>query len=247
MSDNESDGKRSDDNDLPTSYTCQSELCKLSGFPGSGPAEKMFNLPVNPARSTVEELAQRIRCAKCAEEIAQEKGKKLYEPGCGTYPLHFTLGQIKMAKLLPSGPTFREVKVREQVEEQDYASWALGSQRQRQSAQRQERAAAYAREYMTLDFNKGGIARMPQTVEVGDRHYCGIPREVGCCGGDETVVRFLVVCGVKVGICTEASRAFLDVAHANPQDDRSRRLLWTESESTTEAVAATWSGKDQEE
>ncbi len=244
---NESDRKRDDQKDVPASYTCQSELCRLSGFPGSGPAEKMFNLPVNPGRATAEDIASRIRCAKCAEDIAREKGKRLYEPGCGTYPLHFTLGQIKTTKLLPSAPSFREVKWQEQAEQDDYAAWAERSQKRRQSEERHRRALAYAREFLAMSFSQENLARMPQPVEANDIHYCGLPRDIGCCGGDERVVRFLTVCGLKVGICGEASRAFLEVAHEHPVDDRRRRLLWTEDEAKAEAAAAAWSGDTDQE
>ena len=244
MKDEKSNGQRNGEGAAAASdtYVCQGDLCRLIGTPGSGPAEKMFNLPCNPAKVSPEELLKRVRCRRCAERVAEENEKRLFEPGCGTYPLHRTLAQKTAAETLPKGPDFREIRQRADA---DYLSWVESRSRNREMAARHDRAAAYAREFLELGYGEYELCLMPNPVFVNGAHFCGLPREVGCCGRDKPVDRFLTICGEVVGICRAASEAFLDVQRAHAADNRAKRLLWTADLAKAEAIARKWSDEEK--
>lgn len=63
-------------------FTCNGDGCLVTER-----AAEMFNLSCDPLRTTMQELRQKVRCRRCAEDIARKRDKRLGEPGCGVYPL----------------------------------------------------------------------------------------------------------------------------------------------------------------
>jgi len=208
---------------LPESFTCNHELCRISGRPNIGTADDMFNLPCNPRKLKPEQLLALVVCRRCAGIIASDLGLHVKEPGCGTYPLKHTLALMKEAKDAPK-VDYREKRLRD---EQDYVAWILSRQKEREEAEAVKKLAPYAERFAFHAHETEASGWLPQAVEINGNHFCGLPREIGCCSGEQPAERYIGVRGQVVGICRVAALAFLRSYREHPQDGSYAKLLST--------------------
>ncbi len=226
---------------LPESFTCTHELCRISGRPNIGTADDMFNLPCNPRKLTVEKLLTLVVCRRCAGIIASDLDLHVKEPGCGTYPLKHTLTLMKEAKSSPPRVDYREQRLRA---EQDYVSWILKRQKEREEADLAKKLLPYAEKLALQAPDAPAASWLPQAVEINGRYCCGLPRDAGCCRGDQPVERYIGVRGQVAGICQNAATAFLRCYREHPYDARFAKLLSTRDLDKAKEMAASGSVTD---
>ncbi|MFA6603863.1 MAG: hypothetical protein WCT10_03405 [Patescibacteria group bacterium] len=230
--------------------TTETFKCCTVNCENTGTAEKMFNVSLDPAAATREEiLAKKVRCQDCAEKISAERGKRLREPGCGVYPLVRTL-----AKLTGHDPisaqrldTIRWVEAKKQ--EREAARHAADRQQRIENARlnREEIIRRYARDYVQMAYN-ADLAQFPAARhnEHHDQLVCGLP--VNCCRHDLPADRFITVFGEVVGICRLAAQVFLETfKELDDGSESARRLLSTRDPESAGHFADEWAGENQDE
>jgi hypothetical protein len=218
--------------------------CRTPGCGAVGTVDEMYNISGDPMALSLEKLRERVRCKACAEKIAAENGKRLREPGCGSYPLCRTLKKLEEVD---------EVRARRE----DTARWVEGLKAARRDAvrdadrqiqidearlARREKVQKYAKDYAE-SAACGDAVNLPATRLDGDVHLCGLP--IGCCRHDQPVDRFITVMGEVVGICRLASSVFTELfKESDGRDQRYRRLLSTGNLDQAKFFAARWLGQD---
>lgn len=77
-------------------FACTNVGCNEDGLPSA-----MFNLACNPATIDLDGLKRRVRCRRCALQVAKTNDRALGELGCGVYPLAQTLKTMAAAGARP--------------------------------------------------------------------------------------------------------------------------------------------------
>ena len=144
-----------------------------------------------------------IRCRNCAEKLAQTNGSRLFEAGCGTYPLVSTLRKAEQEAHEPRRSGYEELRRQKDDErrrqEESLLAWA--------ESKHDEACAIRAKALLAPWLqNPPATESMPDAPVNNQNAECGLWPDLNCCGGDPVVGR-LEIGQRQIPVCWRAVRA----------------------------------------